>query len=99
MKWVQVDLGTARAIERVVVHPQTHSENDARGLIPGYGFPLRFRVDLADDPDFKTFTNLGRFNEGVMKATNFKSPKHGAIIHLTQAEADRLANRWGLKTY
>lgn len=54
---------------------------------------------FSETTDFKTFTNLGRFNEGVMKATNFKSPKHGAIIHITQAEADRLANRWGLKTY
>lgn len=54
---------------------------------------------FSETTDFKTFTNLGRFNEGVMKAMNFKSPKHGAIIHLTQPEADRLANRWGLKSY
>jgi hypothetical protein len=54
---------------------------------------------FSETTDFKTFTNLGRFNEGVMKATNFNSPKHGAIIHLTQAETDRLAKHWKLERY
>ena len=44
--------------------------------------------------DFKTFKNLGHFNEGEMKATNFSSPKHGAVIHLTKNEALRLAKHW-----
>lgn len=30
---------------------------------------------FVETTDFKTFTPLGHFNEGVMKATNFKSPK------------------------
>ena len=45
--------------------------------------------------DFKTFTDLGHFNKGVMKATNFTIPKHGAVIHLTAKEARRLARYWG----
>lgn len=45
---------------------------------------------FSETTDFKTFTNLGRFNEGVMKAVNFSSPKHAAVIHLTLAELDRL---------
>ena len=49
---------------------------------------------FSETTDFKTYVNLGRFNEGVMKATNFASPKHGAVVHLTRAEADRLALRW-----
>lgn len=44
--------------------------------------------------DFVNFTPLGRFNEGVMKTTNFTSPKHGAVIHITAAEAAALENRW-----
>lgn len=44
--------------------------------------------------DFKTFTNLGHFNKGVMKATNFSSPKHGAVIHLTKNEAIKLAKHY-----
>lgn len=44
--------------------------------------------------DFVHFKDLGRFNEGVMKTTNFTSPKHGAVIHLTAEEADKLTNYW-----
>lgn len=40
--------------------------------------------------DFKTFSPLGRFNEGVMKTTNFTSPKHGAVIQITKKEIKRL---------
>ena len=44
--------------------------------------------------DFKTFTSLGRFGEGKMKMTNFVSPKHGSVIHITKAEAKRLEQYW-----
>ncbi len=65
---------------------------DCYGINPhNFGF--------SETSDFKTFTNLGRFNEGAMKTTNFTSPKHGAVIHLTKAEADRLAHYWGLAGY
>ncbi|MFT3822504.1 MAG: glycoside hydrolase family 43 protein [Chitinophagaceae bacterium] len=51
---------------------------------------------FSETSDFVHFTNLGHFNEGVMKATNFSSPKHGAFIHLTKKEAEKLAKQWGL---
>ena len=46
--------------------------------------------------DFKTFKDLRHFNEGVMKTTNFTSPKHGAVIQLTQKEAQQLADEYGM---
>jgi hypothetical protein len=46
--------------------------------------------------DFKTFRDLGHFNEGVMKTTNFSSPKHGAVIQISREEAEKLATHWGL---
>ncbi len=49
---------------------------------------------FSETTDFKTFKSLGRFNEGVMKTTNFTSPKHGAIIPITLEEAKSLAARW-----
>lgn len=49
---------------------------------------------FVETTDFKTFKPLGRFNEGVMKATNFVSPKHGSVIQITKAEAERLENYW-----
>lgn len=45
---------------------------------------------FVETTDFKTFKPLGRFNEGVMKATNFVSPKHGSVIQITKKEAKRL---------
>lgn len=49
---------------------------------------------FTETTDFMTFKDLGRFNEGVMKSTNFNAPKHGAVIHLTADEADRLEQYW-----
>jgi len=52
---------------------------------------------FSETTDFVHFTNLGHFNEGVMKATNFTSPKHAAVIHLTKKEAKELAKHWSCK--
>ena len=49
---------------------------------------------FSETSDFKTFRNLGHFNEGVMKTTNFTSPKHGAIIPITLEEKERLEKYW-----
>lgn len=49
---------------------------------------------FTETSDFITFKNLGRFNEGVMKSTNFNAPKHGAVVHLTAEEADKLEAYW-----
>lgn len=51
---------------------------------------------FSETSDFVHFTNLGQFNKGVMKTTNFTSPKHGAVIHLTKEEVEKLARHWGL---
>lgn len=56
-------------------------------------------LGFSETTDFKTYTDIGRFNEGVMKTTNFSSPKHGSVIHLTKEEADQLAEHWNLKNY
>ena len=56
-------------------------------------------MGFSETTDFKTFTKIGYFNDGPMKTTNFTSPKHGAVISLTAAEAKRLADHWGLKKY
>ncbi len=51
-------------------------------------------MGFSETTDFVHFQNLGHFNKGVMKTTNFSSPKHGAVIHLTRKEAERLAGYW-----
>lgn len=49
---------------------------------------------FVETSDFQSITNLGHFNEGVMKTTNFTAPKHGAVVRLTKEEADRLEQFW-----
>lgn len=49
---------------------------------------------FSETADLDHFTDLGRFNEGTMKAVNFRSPKHGAVIQITREEAERLAKHW-----
>lgn len=49
---------------------------------------------FAETTDFQCFSNLGRFNEGVMNTEGFTSPKHGAVVRITTAEADSLEAYW-----
>ena len=49
---------------------------------------------FTETSDFNTFTNLGHFSKGVMTKTNFSSPKHGAVIHITEKEMKNLSKNW-----
>lgn len=60
-----------------------------------YGIKVH-NFGFTETSDFVNFTPLGHFNEGVMKSTNFTSPKHGAVVHLTEEEARQLAKHWNL---
>ncbi|SDP15248.1 Beta-xylosidase [Mucilaginibacter sp. OK268] len=60
---------------------------DVYGITPSnFGF--------SETSDFVNIKDIGHFNEGVMKTTNFTSPKHGAVVHLTSEEAETLRNYW-----
>ncbi len=49
-KWVQVDLGSTRAIDEVILVPAYVIYGGHPG--PGFGFPPRYRVEISDEPDF-----------------------------------------------
>jgi cytochrome c553 len=49
LKWVQVDLGASQAITRIVY---VGCHDAFNGIGAGFGFPLRYRLELSDDPDF-----------------------------------------------
>jgi hypothetical protein len=51
-------------------------------------------MGFSETTNFVTYKNIGHFNEGVMKTTNFKSPKHGAVTHLTKKELKAIAEHW-----
>jgi len=49
-KWVQVDLGRPLPLDQVLIIPARPT--DFRDT-PGFGFPLRYRVAVSDDPAFR----------------------------------------------
>lgn len=54
--FVQVDLGATRCFDSVVLIPAVV---DFQGVTQSpYAFPVRFRLDASDDPEFATFTPL-----------------------------------------
>ena len=54
-------------------------------------------MGFSETTDFVTYKNLGHFNEGVMKTTNFSSPKHGAVTYLTRDELKAVEDHWNVK--
>jgi hypothetical protein len=55
VKWVQVDLGEPTAIDAVRLIPARPT--DFRDT-PGFGFPVRFKVEASDDPTFARAATL-----------------------------------------
>lgn len=50
-EWVQIDLGHPTEIERVSLFP---CYDDFNAIGAGFGFPVRFKIEVSDDPEFKT---------------------------------------------
>ncbi len=50
-KWVQVDLGRSVVVEKIVVQPCFDTFNN---IGAGFGFPLRYKIEVSDDPEFKS---------------------------------------------
>ena len=55
VKWVQVDLGKSVQVERIVLKP---CYDDYGKIGGGFGFPVRFKIEVSDDPEFKTGVSL-----------------------------------------
>ena len=55
-------------------------------------------MGFSETTDFENYENLGHFNEGVMKTTNFTSPKHGAVTYLTKKELESIKQHWNIET-
>lgn len=54
-------------------------------------------MGFSETSDFVTYEDIGRFNEGVMRGTNFERPKHGAVTYLTQDELEAIAAHWNVE--
>ncbi len=98
-KWVQVDLGVARAIQEVRLFP-AHPSHDA--YRQGYLFPPRFRIEVSDTPDFSAATKLADST-----TQNFAAPgdnvvtfrgrgSAGRFVRLTTHELSYSSGKYGL---
>lgn len=69
-KWVQLDLGNSQAVSEVRLLP---AYDDFANIGAGFGFPVRYRVQGANDPDFtkEVFT--------LLDATDRDQPNPGSL--------------------
>lgn len=93
-KWVQIDLGQPTALARVVLHP---AHDDFNGIGAGFGFPVRFKVELANDEGFVQdvavlgdFTQADQPNPGLEP---FSVEAAGRTARFLRVTATRLALR------
>ena len=47
-----------------------------------------------ESSDLEYFTDLGQFSDDCMKMEGCVSPKHGAVVQITEEEARRLECKW-----
>ncbi len=75
-KWVQVDLGESIEINRATLVPAHDTFN---GIGAGFGFPVRFKVEASDDPEFQTGVKLlwQRYDQTFM--ADFPNPGRDAF--------------------
>ena len=71
-KWVQVDLGRSVPLGSIVLHP---CKDDFNGIGEGFGFPVRFKVEVSDDASFKDGAAL----VGDHTREDFANPKLKAV--------------------
>lgn len=70
-KWVQVDLGQWTEIDRVTLLP---CYDDFNSIGAGFGFPIRFKVEASDDPQFQTGVTLFDEKHSETFSEDFRSP-------------------------
>ena len=93
-KWVQVDLGKNVVLDHVVL---AGVWDDFNGIGAGFGFPVRFRIEASDEPEFRgepaviAAQDLVDFpNPGTAPQTFAAAGKSGRYLRIT---ATKLAPR------
>jgi hypothetical protein len=71
VKWVQVDLGKSVQVERIVLKP---CYDDFGKIGGGFGFPVRFKIEVSDDPTFQTGVTLVWRKHDATYMNDFANP-------------------------
>ena len=87
VKWVQVDLGRSVLLDKIVLQPCFDNFNN---IGAGFGFPLRYKVEVCDDPEFKVnpISVVAKFKEdaphpGTAPQTFTTAGATGRYVRLT----------------
>jgi hypothetical protein len=93
-KWVQIDLGQPQAVSEVVVHPCKDNYNN---IGEGFGFPVRFKIELSDDPDFRAaatkIVDHTAADYPNPKLKPLRVPANGQLARFVRITATKLALR------
>jgi hypothetical protein len=94
VQWVQVDLGQSAEIHRLLY---AGCHDDYNGIGKGFGFPPRYRVELSDDPEFKTGVQRLEDQTGADVPNPGVTPREVTVAGLrgryVRVTATRLATR------
>ena len=91
--WVQVDLGRSVALDEIRLLPVKYIEISTAY---GYGFPSRFKVELADDVGFTTARTVADWSSRPLVDSSFSPltiPCNGASGRFIRVTAHELAAR------
>jgi mono/diheme cytochrome c family protein len=93
-KWVQIDLGQPAPLAKVLLHACLDNFNN---IGAGFGFPVRFKVELSDDPTFMTgVTEIADYTDADFANPLLKPveiPVNGQPARFVRVTATKLALR------
>src|SRR4051812_21591680 len=93
-KWVQVDLGSPMPLDSILLVPAFEMFGPHNG--PGFGFPVRFRIDTSNDPTFREHNTVtDRTKEDFAHPGNlpFLADVHGTHARYVRVTATKLWKR------
>ncbi|MFT5466198.1 MAG: hypothetical protein ACI8UO_001296 [Verrucomicrobiales bacterium] len=93
-KWVDVELAEQAAIDRIEL---IGCHDDFGGIGAGFGFPVRFRVEIGDGEKFRTiadFTADDYPNPGVAPVTVNVKGEQGSVVRITATKLAKRVDSW-----
>lgn len=85
-KWVQTDLGQNQDVAKVTLFP-AFPTNDTAPTSPGVGFPVRYKIEVSDDPTFASATVFAdrtrsdQINPGITAVGLVPDPTVGGSVN------------------
>ena len=77
VKWVQVDLGRSTPVARIIL---VGAHDDFAGIGPGFGFPLRYKLEVSNDPRFQENVTV------VLDRTAADFPNPGVAVQTVEVD-------------